>query len=267
LGEFAEKYGPWAVIAGASDGTGAAFARELASRDVNVVLVARRQSLLEDLAQSLPCQCRVVALDLSLTDAGQTLSTAASDLDVGLVVYNAGADEHNTNFLEQPLADLLALVRRNCTTLLDAAHRFGERMVARGSGGLILVTSGAAWVGGATLAAYGATKSFDLVLAEALWAEWRSSGVDVLAPVLGATDTPSLRRVLAKHGGNFPQLASPEDVVYEVLEHLADGPTWTFGMPDPKGPSPFGALPRRQAVELMSEAASATHKERNRAEH
>ena len=132
--------------------------------------------------------------------------------------------------------------------------------MARRKGGLILVSSGAAWVGGAKLATYGATKAFDLVLAEALWAEWRDANVDVLALVLGATDTPSLRRILEKRGGVLPDLASPEDVVREALDHLADGPTWSVGMPEPQGPSPFGPLPRRQAVELMSQAAMATHR-------
>ena len=131
--------------------------------------------------------------------------------------------------------------------------------MTRGRGGVILVTSGAAWVGGGGIAAYGATKAFDLVLAEALWAEWRPHDVDVLALVLGATDTPSLRRLLDKRGGSFGDLARPDAVVREALDHLADGPTWSYGMPDPEGPSPFGPLPRRQAVELMTAAAAAVH--------
>ena len=253
---FDERYGPWAVVAGASDGTGASFAEELARRGVNVVLVARRRPLLEELAGRLPVETRVVELDLSRDDAARTLADATADLDVGLFVYNAGADSANATFLAQPVDDLLALTRRNCDTVLACSHHFGGRLVERGRGGLILVSSGAAWVGGSHVAAYGATKAFDLVLAEALWAEWRDFGVDVLALVLGATDTPSLRRSLEAHGGDFGTLADPEQVVVEALDHLADGPTWSHGMPDPQGPSPFGPLPRRQAVELMSSAAS-----------
>jgi short-subunit dehydrogenase len=130
-------------------------------------------------------------------------------------------------------------------------------LVARGRGGLILLSSGAAWNGAGTLATYGATKAFDLNLAESLWAEWTTHGVDVLALVLGATDTPSLRRLLEKRGGTFPDVAQPTDVVREALEHIADGPTWAIGMPDPQGPSPLGALPRREAVEVLTELASA----------
>jgi short-subunit dehydrogenase len=260
MSDFAATYGPWALIAGASDGTGAAFAQEIARRGVNVVLVARRHAQLEELAYTLPVESRIVSLDLSMEDAATRLSSATQDLDVGLFVYNAGGDGHNTTFLDQPIEDLRALVQRNCVTVMESCHHLGGRLVARRKGGLILVSSGAAWVGGAKLATYGATKAFDLVLAEALWAEWRDANVDVLALVLGATDTPSLRRILEKRGGVLPDLASPEDVVREALDHLADGPTWSVGMPEPQGPSPFGPLPRRQAVELMSQAAMATHR-------
>ena len=181
-------------------------------------------------------------------------------MDVGLIAFNAGADEHSTAFLEQLLDDLGALVRRNCLTVLETSFRVGQRLLSRGNGGMILVTSGAAWVGGANLAAYGATKAFQLVLAEALWAEWRHAGVHVLAPVLGATDTPSLQRLVAERGGEFSDLAAPADVARQALDHLADGPTWSMGMPDPQGPSPFGSLPRRQAVELMSAASAAVNR-------
>src|SRR6185369_7242202 len=99
-------------------------------------------------------------------------------------------------FLEQPLDVWQAMLARNCTTVLGAAHRFAGWMVERGRGGIALVTSGAAWVGGSRLAVYGATKAFDLLLAESLWAELGPLGVDVLAIVLGMTDTPALRRLV-----------------------------------------------------------------------
>ena len=248
-------------MAGASDGTGSAFAEQFADRGVNVVLVARRQALLDDLADRLPTQSRVVVLDLSTADAGQRLAEVTADLDVGLFVYNAGADQHSTSFLSQPIDDLRSLVRRNCLTVLDACYDAGTRLVARGRGGVILVTSGAAWCGGANIAAYGGTKAFDLVLAEALWAEWKPQGVDVLALVLGATDTPVVAELLAETGGSFGDLARPEDVVRDALDHVREGPTWICGMPEPQGGSPFGALPRRQAVELMSQGSAAVHGE------
>lgn len=254
---FAQQYGPWAVVAGGSDGTGAAFAEELSRRGVGVVLVARRQAALDEVAARLPGESRVVTLDLSVDGAADALAQATADLEVGTFVYNAGADTVNSPFLAAPVDSWLAMVRRNCDTMLAACHHFGGRMVERGRGGMVLVSSGAGWVGSGHVAAYGATKAFDLVLAEGLWAEWHGRGVDVLGLVLGATDTPSLQRSLEKHGGSFGELADPADVAREAFDHIADGPTWSYGFPDPGGPSPLGGLPRRQAVELMTEASGA----------
>jgi uncharacterized protein len=254
-----DKYGPWAVIAGASDGTGAAFAVELARRGINLVLVARRRSLLEELAGQLPVETRVVTLDLSAPTAVDELTQATDDLEIGLLVYNAGADPVNLPLLDRDPDEARGMVVRNCNNVLEASYRYGREMVARGRGGILLVTSGAAWAGGRGLTPYAATKAFDLVLAESLWAEWGPSGVDVLGLVLGATDTPALRRSLETHGGDMGELADPAAVAAEAIEHLADGPTWSYGMPDPSGGSPFGTLTRRQAVELMSAGAAAMY--------
>ena len=252
--QFRATYGPWAVVAGASDGTGAAFARELDRRGVNVVLVA---NLLHDVERQLEGESRVVVLDLSTEEAGAELAAATSDLEIGLFVYNAGADPKSLLLLDQPIDELQALVRRNCSTALYGAYHFGRKMVDRQRGGVLLVSSFACWAGAAHIAVYGATKAFDTVLAEALWAEWREQGVDVLALVLGATDTPSLRRLMAEHGGDLGALADPADVVLAGLDNLGRGPTWSYGMPDPAGPSPLGGLSRRQAVEALSAGSSA----------
>lgn len=257
------KYGPWAIVAGGSDGIGAAFARGIAARGVHVVLVARRAAVLEAFADELreehSVEVSTVVLDLSDPSAMSDLALATAEFDVGLFVYNAGGDDYSAGFLDKTLDNHLALVQRNCGSVIEAAYRFGGPMVQRGRGGLVVVTSGAAWAGGATLATYGATKAFDLILAEGLWAEWHDTGVDVLGLVLGATDTPSLRRLLeAKGGGSYGELADPTVVAEEALEHLADGPTWSYGMPDPMGGSPFGSLARRDAVLAMSQGASAS---------
>lgn len=142
------KYGPWGVIAGGSDGIGIAFAHAMASAGINVVLVARRTATLEAAASQVRArhgvQVRTVALDLSAPEALAMLEKATAGLQTGLFVYNAGADDSTTAFLDKPLDAHLSMVRRNCAGVLEAAHRFGAPMVARGRGGLILVTSGAA---------------------------------------------------------------------------------------------------------------------------
>jgi uncharacterized protein len=251
--DFPRTYGPWAVIAGGSDGVGAAFARGLAARGMNLVLVARRAEVLDDCAAAItaehPVRVRTVVADLAVDSALADLERATADLEVGILVYNAGSDTRSAEFLDRTLADHRALVQRNCVSVLEAAHRFGGPMVARGRGAVVLVTSGAAWAGGRTLSSYGATKAFDLVLGEGLWAEWRDHGVDVLSLVLGATDTPSLRRTMDP---GDRALADPHDVAEQALDHLADGPTWIHGSDNPTGGSPFGALDRRSAVLAMS---------------
>ncbi len=251
-----ERYGPWAIVAGASEGIGAAFSHRLAAQGINVVLLARREGPLAALDGELhdryDVETMVVALDLSVPGAEVELFDATAALEVGLLVYNAGADEHGAYFLDVDPEEWAAMVRRNCVVPMLAAHHYGGRMAARGAGGVLLVTSGAAWAGGARLATYGATKAFDLVLGESLWAEWRDRGVDVLSLVVGATATPALQRLLDERGMTVDDLADPDDVARAGLEHLADGPTWSMGVPDGGGPSLLDGLARRDAVLAMS---------------
>ena len=246
--EFAEKYGPWAVVAGASEGVGSSVARLLGEHGVNVVLTSRRQAVLDEVAATVKSETRTAAMDLSVPGADVVLAAATDDLEVGLLIYNAGADPNASRFLDKPLAVWQELVGRNVNTVLGVCHHFGSRMAHRGHGGIVLVTSGAAWVGGDRLAAYGASKAFDLVLGEALWAELRPLGVDVLSMVLGPTDTPAFRRIL--QGRDFPGITSADDVARQMLLSLPEGPTW------PPEASPFSGLPRRQAVEMMSEGSA-----------
>jgi uncharacterized protein len=246
--EFADRYGPWALVAGASEGVGASAARLLGERGINVVLVSRRQAALEAVAETVRSSTRVLALDLSEPDAASQLIRGTADMEIGLLIYNAGADPNMARFLDKPLDVWQAMLTRNCTTVMASAHHFGGLMAERGRGGIALVTSGAAWAGGSRLAVYGASKAFDLILAEALWAELETSGVHVVAMVLGQTDTPALRTLLG--GREIDGLADPDDVVRDMLDNLANGPTW------PPGPSPLGSVPRRLAVELMTQGSA-----------
>jgi short-subunit dehydrogenase len=247
--DFANRYGPWAVVAGASEGVGASLARLLGERGVKVALVARNPVTLGEAARAVVGETRPIPLDLSKAEAAADLAAATADLDVGLLIYNAGADPHMSRFLDQPIDVWHSLLARNCATVTAAVHHFAGRMVARGRGGIALVTSGAAWAGASHLAVYGASKAFDLLLAESLWAELGPRGVDVLAIVLGATDTPALRRLVGER--DIGGLAKADDVARDLLDNLGNGPTF------PPGPSPFGTLARRDAVQLMSQGAAA----------
>jgi short-subunit dehydrogenase len=254
--DFSDKYGPWAIVAGASEGTGAAFSRHIASHGVNVVLVARRLDPLTALAEAIReesgVETRVVPLDLAHLDADRELAAATADLDVGLLIYNAGADEYGMKFLDIDVDRWAGMLHRNCVVPLRLCHHYARPMVDRGRGGILLVTSGAAWAGGDRLVTYGATKAFDLVFGEGLWAELAPKGVDVLSFVLGQTDTPAFRALVDKYGTTIGDAADADDVARDGLEHLADGPTRMSAALGGGDASFIGAMPRREAVQLMS---------------
>ena len=172
--DFARRYGPSALVAGASEGIGAAFARELARRGLDLVLVARRPEPLTELAREIaafaPVQVRCLSLDLARADAAAELLRETAAQDVGLVVYNAALAPGGA-FLDIPLAQQLAALDVNTRGPLALAHGFGQRMAARGHGGLVLLSSLTAFQGSPFVTTYGATKSFLLSLAEGLWYE------------------------------------------------------------------------------------------------
>jgi len=260
---FVERYGPWALVAGASDGVGEAYARAMAERGLDVVLLARRQGALDAVAASIRAdtgvEARAVAVDLTSDDAMATVREATGGLDIGMVMYCAGADPNYEPFLANPVDVAVAMVQRNCVVPLQFCHHFGALMVARRRGGIVLLSSGAGMVGAANMVAYAASKAFDTVMAEALWAEWHDSGVDVLGLVLGATDTPALRRLLAQRGGldgpddttPIPGASTPDEVVAEAIANLSNGPTWFVGEQLREGSRQLGAMARSDAVKVM----------------
>jgi short-subunit dehydrogenase len=252
---FRDRYGPWALVAGASDGIGEAFARRIAGRGVNVVLLARRAELLERLAGDLRAQhgveARALVADLTAPDLDARVEAATRGLEVGLLVYNAGAVHGVGAFHEQPLAHAQQLVALNCTGPLLLAHRLGGAMRRRRHGGILLVTSMVALSGSAHVATYAAAKAFDWILAQSLWHELQPHGVDVLAAVVGMTKTPSL---LASNP-HFPagvHAAEPDDVAPGALDFLGRGPVWFAGDANRAAAKALSALPRPQLIDTMS---------------
>ena len=188
-------FGPWAIVTGASSGIGKEFARQLAASGLNLVLVARRLEVLEalgdELASTLGIQYRAIGLDLSIGDFIEKLENATHDLDIGLVVSNAGAMTIG-DFLTVDQDEWQRNQHLNVNAHLNLAHSFGPRLAKRGHGGLLLVASTAGLQGMPFAAEYAAAKAYVLSLGEALHGEFQSKGVHVTVLLPGATDTPML---------------------------------------------------------------------------
>lgn len=250
----ARHYGPWALIAGASEGVGVSFAHQLGKAGFNLILIARQGALLERLAHDVRSgsrvEVRLLALDLTRADALDRIRELTDDLAVGLLVCNAAASTGTGSFLEAPLAKVLGALRLSPEAYVALAHDFGQKMVARRRGGIILVGSLAGNAGGATVVLYSAVKAFTQIFAEGLWSELKPAGVDVLYAVLGATRTPARERAGVVDSAD-QYVAEPDDVARECLEQIANGPVLVpahlaeaFQM--------FSSMPRRQAAETMT---------------
>ncbi|SDD11907.1 SDR family NAD(P)-dependent oxidoreductase [Rhodococcus tukisamuensis] len=226
------QYGPWAVIAGGSEGVGAAFADELAQAGLNLVLIARKPGPLEETAEKVRAhgvEVRTLSLDLLAADAMDQVRAATDDVEVGLMIFNAGANSYGHEFVTGDLDGFRGVIDLNITRQLELSHHFGARMKDRGRGGVMLLGSLAGYMGSEHQSIYAASKAFSRVFAESLWLELEPHGVHVVELILGVTRTPAMVRA----GLNFDipgmLVAEPEDVAREGLEHLADGPVWVAG--------------------------------------
>jgi short-subunit dehydrogenase len=227
-----DSYGPWAVIAGGSEGVGAEFARHLAHAGLNLLLVARKPGPLTETAEScraLGVEVRTLAIDLVEADSVAAIAAATADLEVGLLIYNAGANTCSERFLDGALTDFGRVIELNVTAMMALVQHFGRPMRDRRRGGLLLVGSMAGYLGSVRHTVYGGVKAFGRIFAESLWLELRDYDVHVLELVLGVTRTPAMERV----GLNFDvpglRVAEPADVAREGLEQLPHGPVYVAG--------------------------------------
>lgn len=260
---FAERYGPWAVIAGASEGTGREFARQIAAEGVSLILLARRIGPLEELAAEIRktgVEVVTASVDLARPDAAEQILEVVGDREIGLYVNNAGADPNGSRFLDKDLQAWVDLAQRNVMTTLKSAYHFAGPMRGRRRGGLLLVNSGACYGGASFLTTYSASKAFDLVFAEGLWAELHDHGVDVLTLVMGQTDTPAYRALLAEKGLPHPQnWASPADVARTGLAQLPHGPIFNWGQTnDVAGYAPNSPDARRARIAMIDQHSRST---------
>ena len=216
---FSSRYGPWAVVTGASDGIGREIALRLAQSGIQLVLVARRDHVLRKLASELyerfRVGTRVVAADLSTRDGIDAVVAETKDVDVGLLVASAGFGTSGS-FLEAPIHVEHELLDVNCRAVMALAHEFGRRFVDRGSGGIVLMSSLVAFQGVPRAAHYAATKAYVQSLAEGLHVELSPLGVDVVASAPGPIHSGFAKRANMQMG----LALEPKDVARATLDAL-----------------------------------------------
>jgi short-subunit dehydrogenase len=230
---FREKYGQTALIAGASEGMGEAYARALAARGLDLVLIARRKEPLEKAAGQIAEQFGVKVLpivcDLGAADATEQVVHAIGDTAIDFLVYNA-ASSFIGPYLETGLSTHLDIAAVNVLTPLAMLFYFGGKMVERRKGGIVIMASIAGFQGSGYLSTYAATKAFDRVLAEGLWYEWKPRGVDVIACCAGATATPNYINTRPGKASRLePKPQAPAQVAEECLRRIGTTPSFVSG--------------------------------------
>jgi short-subunit dehydrogenase len=228
MNSFAAKYGVWGLVTGASSGMGTEFARRLAESGLNIVLLARREDRLRSLADELErdysVKTRVVAVDLTRDDLLDLIREATVDIEIGLLVNNAGFATSG-NLLDNDLDAELAMLHVNSRAPLILSHHFGRRMRERGGGGIIFVASTVAYSGSPGWSNYAATKAFELTLSDGIARELKRHGVSVLTVSPGPTQTE-----FWQVAGGKPLLAlTPERVVRTALNNLGRRSTVVVG--------------------------------------
>jgi len=253
-----QKYGDLAVVAGASEGLGAAFATHLASSGFNLLLIARRLEFLEQFGEKLAGQFHVqvncVGCDLAAASAVNDLQAILAGRDVHLLVYNAalsfiGPFEDNT--IEQHNA----LIRVNVTAPLNLLQLLSGPMLTSRKGAIVLMSSLAGFQGSGYLAAYAASKAFNRVLAESLWYEWKNRGLDIIACCAGATATPNFFKTNPGKKDFFaPKVQLPEEVVAECFQQLGKRPSFIPGTGNKVAAFIMQRLlPRKMAIQMMGD--------------
>ncbi|WP_371804854.1 SDR family NAD(P)-dependent oxidoreductase [Candidatus Lokiarchaeum ossiferum] len=222
--QFKKQYGPFALIAGASQGIGEAFAREIARRGVNVILISRRKNELEKIANEIMDEFAIkalpIVLDLTQENVECEIKKIVTSYEINLLVYNAALSPIGS-FFNPSLTTHREVIKLNCRGPMEWSYRLIPDMCKRGHGGVILMSSLTAFQGSPFVAHYGATKAYNLSLAEALWDECRAFNVHVMAVTAGATSTPNF--IASKPRINNiikPPIQSPQEVAEQSLNAL-----------------------------------------------
>ena len=245
------KYGPWAVVTGASDGIGREIAHCLAESGLHVALVARRRTVLEALAEELSAthgvQTCVIDADLARDDGWRSVTTSTSPLDVGLLCACAGFGGSG-DFIDADLNAELEMLDVNCRSLTALTHHFARRFAAQGRGGIVLMSSLVAFQGVPRAANYAATKAYVQSLAEGLRLELASRGVDVLASAPGPIHSGFAARANMQMGMGL----KPIHVAQATLDALGRRTTVRPGWLSKFLEASLSLLPRSLRVRVMA---------------
>ncbi len=258
---FRARYGPWAVVTGASSGIGRETALRLAEDGLNLVLVARGRDALErlaaDLASRRGIEVRVISADLAQDTATEAVEAATRYLDVGLLVAAAGFGTSGS-FLGSSLERELEMLDVNCRAPLAMSLHFGRRFAGRGRGGVVLMGSIVGFQGTPLAANYAATKAYVQTLAEALHAELGPLGVDVVSSAPGPTDSG----FAARAGQRMGATVKPEDVARATLDALGRRVTVLPGALSKVLGLSLAPLPRGARVRIMGRVMNGMTKHR-----
>lgn len=251
--DFKTTYGPWAIVAGASEGLGAAFAEGLAERGLNLILIARRLDKLEELAKFLQTNYAVAVevFSLDLADfKGVKRIISEMQQAVGLLIYNA-AYAPIGNFQDIPEEKLERIVDVNIKTPLLLTKLLSKPMIQKKQGGIILMSSLAGNQGSPKIATYAASKAFNLIFAEGLWLELKKHGIAVTASCAGAISTPGYKK--AQNTKDAPGTLSARQVAEATLTSLGKGPTVIPGFTNKFAHFLMNRiLPRKWAISIMN---------------
>jgi short-subunit dehydrogenase len=259
--QFRDRYGPWAVVTGASSGIGRELASGLADRGLNLVVAARNTDALSQLATELTMTrnvaCRVVGVDLARDTGIGALSEATHDVDVGLLVASAGFGTSGL-FLESDLDAELEMMNVNCRSLMALSRHFGARLARRRRGGMILMSSIVGFQGMPNAAHYAATKAYVQTLAEAISLEMAPQGVDIIAAAPGPVRSAFAERAGMLMGG----ASNPSDLVVPILDSLGKKTTVLPGMRAKLLVYSIATLPRWARIRLMGQVMAGMTKHR-----
>lgn len=254
---FKEKYGPWALVAGGAQGIGEAYSCYAAAQGLNVIVLDRDRSALDQISAALKDEfgvdCLALKIDLSADDMLEQVVAAAGGREVGLLVYNAAIADVGPFYKKETGLDLeKARIAVNVSGPMVLTYHFARPMLARRAGAIILMSSGAGLKGAPYYAAYSASKAYAIALGEALWYEFQPYDVDVLAVAGGMTLSTAAEGFEHLDTSSFQ---TPGQLVEEAISALGKQPLIVSGASHREGVEQLKQLPDEVRIQYLAEHA------------